>query len=707
MANETDFNNLDTDIANIGKFANDPAGNVVPRFGAPYPNLRQIILDLAGQDIGESAAALINQKLNEIGSRGVVGAGDIAARNSWSYGPAGLIRAQAGDIWLRTETDEAGVPTGEIRMGVWRLAGQKHLGAVVTATGWYEFFNQSEMKNLAIGFTNFLPQEKVANLLNDFARYDEKTLNARISGFRARALTTGSDVVALLEWQGYADFYKLFWDGYEIKLSSDTTSFNTANSKWADQTALIVTADSMLDGKWAESAASELGLTLTNVSKYSSGSKQVYRLGVRELYFTVSGNVVPASGNGVNVTVINGVAPSANEVGGNPSSYDAFAAHGFLNTSAGDNISTHCSESGWLGGRHGVVSVPNAGTPVYTFTPDDGLPASAIEPQSLFVPDNLAKLKTNEVLIRLTQNTFFAGPNNPVFPNDINPRVLEDIGLIVDATSGQRVSILSLTPASDFLPGTATYNALRYFNNQLRSLWPQQTAYIPGIGTNFDYIRAHGSDGSLNDTNDISNGLLPRSCTADGLHLNAKGQNLEKQFWLLWRNYQQLPPEITEETIFILSAEAFNARTETTTKENKVAAIDFAVARNLYNDIENLQDDVEDLKAASAIGGAPFYGTRAAGAAAVATGGFFTSNETGSLRRYERTSTAPNYVDRGLAVGKNDVGLNNVDNTSDANKPISAAALAAFQEIEDTISDSISSLSAGFANINAALGRIA
>lgn len=67
MADETDFNNLDIDIANIGKFANDPAGNVNPREGAPYKNIRKVIADaeanLAGVDIGASAAALINQKM--------------------------------------------------------------------------------------------------------------------------------------------------------------------------------------------------------------------------------------------------------------------------------------------------------------------------------------------------------------------------------------------------------------------------------------------------------------------------------------------------------------------------------------------------------------------------------------------------------------------------------------------------------------------
>jgi hypothetical protein len=464
----------------------------------------------------------------------------------------------------------------------WIEVGSKDLyGNVATAAGYVGLYTLAEIKNLAIGFTNFLPQARVDGLATDFARYDGQTLNARISGFRARALSSASTVTALVEWEGHADKFTLTWAGYSLPLGGQVRGLNTKAMNWGSQTAMLGTSDSMLDGKWLEAAAATLGYTLVNVAKYSSGSKQVYRLGVRPLRFTTAGNTIPAGGTGVQITAINGVAP------GPAVSFDAFAAEGFLNTSAGDTIATHCSEAGWLGGRHGIVSVPNAGTPAYTFTPDDGGAATALDPQSLFVPDNLALLQTSEVVIRSTQNTFFAGPGNPVFPNDINPRVLEDIGLIVDATAGQRVTILSLTPGRDFAPGSAIRNALTYFNAQLRALWPQQAAFINGVGTNYDYIRAHGSDGSAEDIADIANGLLPRSCMASSdpteVHLNVKGQGLERDFFLLWRASQKAPPAVRLGTIFQIDATAKNLRTGLDTTATATAtvmgpAIEYAAA---------------------------------------------------------------------------------------------------------------------------------
>jgi hypothetical protein len=66
MADEQ-YNDLETDIDNIGKFANDPAGTVQPRQGVPYKNIRKIVADaeslVANRDIGAGAAALINQRI--------------------------------------------------------------------------------------------------------------------------------------------------------------------------------------------------------------------------------------------------------------------------------------------------------------------------------------------------------------------------------------------------------------------------------------------------------------------------------------------------------------------------------------------------------------------------------------------------------------------------------------------------------------------
>lgn len=514
-------------------------------------------------EVLHSFVSALDTRVAALEDAGLFRPGTLAEREDYTYRHGGTPDVKRGMHWYATDQG---------RFYVWLLSGDKDPKSDVTLTsdGWVSIYTVREFKNLGIDFFGLLPQANIADLEATFSTYDSSTYAARISDFRARALTSGSTITALLDWSagGALTGFTLSWGGFGMALGADARSFDTTPTNWPAQKRLIATGDSMLDDKWVEAAAATLGYTLANVSKYSSGSKQVYRLGVRQLRFTVTGNSIPASGTGVQVTSINGVTPSTGV------SFDGFAAAGFLNTYSGDTISTHCSEAGTLGGRHGVVSVPNAGTPTYTFTPDDGATtASALDPQSLFIPDNLARLKTDEVLIRSTQNTFFAGPDNPAFPNNINPIVLEDIGLIVNATGGQRVTILSLTPASDFAPGSPQRVALTYFNDQLAVLWPQQRAYIPGVGTNYDYIRANGSDGSANDVADIANGLLPRSCVEDGLHLNAKGQALERAFFLLWRAVQKAPPSVTDSTVFTLEAAASNPRTAAVTSATVATSV--------------------------------------------------------------------------------------------------------------------------------------
>lgn len=76
------------------------------------------------------------------------------------------------------------------------------------------------------------------------------------------------------------------------------------------------------------------------------------------------------------------------------------------------------------------------------------------------------------------------------------------------------------------------------------------------------------------------------------------------------------------------------------------------------------------------------YATRAAAVAALPVDAFFDSDETGSSRRYKRIAAAPGYVDVGATPEptKASLGLSNVDNTSDAEKPVSTAQAAAIAE---------------------------
>lgn len=579
------------------------------------------------------------------------------------------------------------------RVFEWRLAGDPSgplaTGEPRTSAGWEGLYTEWERKNLGIGFFGKLAQENVAgtlfyeSLADDLAKIDKASVGVRVSDFRARALSGSSPLAVALEWDadGAIDGFDLSWGvNYSVHLGPGVRTFRPP--VWQSQTVATLTSDSMGEAKGYEATAAALGLTLNNVSKFSSGALQPYRLGTRPIYLTVTGNTIPASGAGVGVTAINGAAPGFVQGG------DGFEPQRFLNTYPGDTISTNCSVSGTLAGRRGVVSVPNGGTPTYTFTPNDGVSvATTATPQSIFIPDNLAHLSTDELWIRLSQNYFYAD-YTPVFPNNINPRVLDDIQAIVERARGQRIIILALTPGNDMAPATSKKGtALRYFNNQLRTRWPQYAAWLKNVtysgqsftGNNMDFIRQFGRDGSANDQADYDNGLLPRSCMADDPHLNAKGQALEQAFLQLYRAAQQVPPTITADTIFNLTATGTNPRTSAVTTASASASILSGTEATLYA-------DVAALKAAGGVGGSPYYATRAAGAAAVATGGFFTSNESGALRRYERTATAPNYADRGPVVSKADVGLGSADNTPDTDKPISTAQAAALT-LKASVSD--------------------
>jgi len=481
-----------------------------------------------------------------------------------------LDQRERGLRFLVTENDNGTFQ--EWREYEWRLAGdrdgQTRTGALLTAPQWCALWTEREKLHFDIvPFQGTLPAANVEQMPNALANIGE-LYQPRIYGFRATALSTTSPLRAMLEWDGEADGFTLSWGDFTLPVGGGIRAIDTQAFDYDAVRPLLFTGDSMLDGTWAASAAAELSRDAVVVAKYSSGAKQVYRLGVRKLLCTAAGNTIPASGGSVAVTSINGVAPSASAVGGNPSSFDLFAAHGFLNTASGDMISTHCSEAGTWGGRHGVMSVPNGGTPSYTFTPDDGLGASTVPAQSPFVPDNLARLKTHEVTARLSQNYAFAGPGNPVFPNDINPRVLEDLQLIAAETVGQPFTALGLSPQNNFITGTPFYTALRYLNGtqangytdgQFYQLFGSRYAIVTVAGVkynNSDYVRWFGRDGSANDQADYDAGINPRSVmetTNPGeVHYNAKGEGLEKAFWLLWRQQRKRPPAITLATLFTL-----------------------------------------------------------------------------------------------------------------------------------------------------------
>lgn len=633
--------------------------------------------DAQAMDKLNALGASARQELDSVrlDMRGVVGAGTVGEREAYVYRNGGTPSIASGDIWLRIEG-------GQVRMDVWKAVGDTGIdGNPVTVAGWQGYKTQAEMDNMSIGKSGVLPvpnQAGMANALDNIA----DLYKPKIAGFRATALSSTVPIRARLEWIARADSLHLSWGEFAIQLGGSISEIDTQSFDYDAPRPIMFIGDSKLEGTWGADAAAQLGREAVIVAKYSSGAKQPFRLGVRKLYCTASGDTIPASGGSVRVTSINGVAPSASASGDNPSSYDLFAPHGFLNTFAGDTIATHCSEAGTWSGRHGVMSVPNGGTPVYTFVPDDGLGATHVDPQSIFVPDNLARLKTHEVVIRLSQNYAFAGPGNPVFPHDINPRVLEDIQLVIDETVGQPVSVLALNPQKDFGMGPFGV-ATRYLNAQFAALWPNQSAKVVVGGVTYngmEYVRWFGRDGSANDQADYDTGIMPRSVmasdAANEVHYNAKGNGLEKQFWLLWRQQRKRPSPITAATQFKMSA----VRTQpalypdepvTWTSEPVSAAIEFGFEALIAG-------QVEQIKQAQA-SGAPYYAIRSEGAAAVGLGKFFTSNETGETRFYEVTSTSPFYVDRGRVseeVTKATVGLGEYPD-SPGSLPVSLAQQAA------------------------------
>jgi hypothetical protein len=86
----TDFDALEVDIANIGKFANDPAGVVAPRYGTGYSNIRKVIEDTAFQIVGaDTWANLAAMTTKPAGTLAEV-LGDVGTHNDPITGTAGI-----------------------------------------------------------------------------------------------------------------------------------------------------------------------------------------------------------------------------------------------------------------------------------------------------------------------------------------------------------------------------------------------------------------------------------------------------------------------------------------------------------------------------------------------------------------------------------------------------------------------------------------
>lgn len=463
------------------------------------------------------------------------------------------------------------------RLFMWCKAGQRNpSGAVVGSDSWFSYYTPTEIKNLGIDFTGALPSVNVADLPEAFAAIDG-IANIEIADFRAEALSNATNPAVALSWsiKGIQPTsQQIAWGGHRVTVDGKARSFSPPD--YSTVTGIGTVGNSLSDStdvttRYSQLLATEYGVDLVSVARYSSDWRQVYRLGAAPITLTVSGDTLPAGGTSTTITHINGVAPT-NDPSVNPAS--------FLNV--GDpGVVTGLSMGGWIGDRHVTVSIPNGASTTYSIVQDAGAASLALDGPVLFVPDVSLQFSGRTCVVWLGNNYFFSGVPN-VYGDHTNPQMWVDMAAIIQflQARGCRVLLLPVIPSADWTTsglGTAR-DAYQAANARTEALYPDLFARN-GAGLDLiEYLQTQGN-GSTNDNADIAAGFIPRSLrvSGDSLHLNATGDARVATFVQAALAAQAEPPAITQSTIFSLTAEGVNPRTGDAMTDSAVAAVQGAV----------------------------------------------------------------------------------------------------------------------------------
>ncbi|MBW6524412.1 hypothetical protein KZ810_12965 [Sphingomonas sp. RHCKR47] len=502
-----------------------------------------------------------------------------------------------------------------------------------------------------------LGQDKVYGLEGSLDAMRDATAavaRVKVGNLRAELLAGGAATIAWTRDGARPDAQEVAWGDWSVPLSGDVERFDLHD--WSKIDRLFVAGNSLSDttggnGQWSQLFAQQLGIPYVSVARGSSDARQVYKTGARPLLLTLGGQL-PAQGS-VAVTLINGVAPSLD-------SYVSPAS--FLNSYGGD--ATPASMTGYVTdgttSRRVTVSIARSDSTDYRITQAAGGSAVTFAGPVLFTPDTVIEPARSLNALWLGNNYFYSGVPG-AYGDNTNAQLWTDMAAIVRQWNGARGFILPILPSSDWIargPGTP-YDAYIAANARTRALYPRYWLTDAQGRDLVAYILQLGSDGSDSDKADIAKGFTPGSCRYDGLHLNAKGVGLVVAFLLAALPRQAMPPVLIEGMTVRLNASGAGTADSALTqvvRPASAALIDGVVSQSAYR--PTLAAAVTDFE----------------------VGTFFTSRDMdgvsaypGEKRQYEIIAKAPYWADRGPFVGKADVGLDQADNTADADKPVSVA----------------------------------
>jgi hypothetical protein len=638
----------------------DKFTTVLTRLGQQYPTVAKVIADLitsiSEAGIGDSAAALINQRMFRSGT--------IAERGPTPFQnyPNGL-HFYVHDI----------VPP---RMFCYVYAGQRNpINQIVQVAGWYGYYTPTEQKNLGIDFTGQLPAANVAGLPAVLDAVDDLS-EIEIAGFSATALSSDDNAKIVIDASFFGvqpDKIVLSWEGYSVTVGS--LPFSPP-----DQAALknfAVSGNSIDDAtdtpKWHTILADRLGVDSSFTARYSSDGRQTFRAGIDPLIFTFANDSLPAGGAAKAIASINGNSP-----------IDINQGYAFLST--GDaNLTTGVTLLGTLidlqtgSSCHGIASAPNAGSPAYTFKQDAQLPAISFSGPVLFVPDISAEFARSDNFCGIGNNLFYSGVPN-VYGDYTNASLYPVIDKFAAAAQGQRFMTRDVLPAGEWpadgspnvIDGvdykTHMFAAMEAWNVRNEQRHPgsrprsRPTSGFPNGRTLLKYMQDHGN-GSAADNTAIAQGKIPISLWSDGPHPNAAGQIVIADFYEEALQVQAVAPNLSIGTAVTLTASGTNPRTG-----DPVRATAFAIVLpgDLAALIDPLTEAVKGALSAGLIRPTPEAGSD------LANGTFYIAKDATDGRKYiyQRVAASPGYVRGDLAYSAKDFGY---PDTPDQ-LPVSAAA---------------------------------
>ena len=262
------------------------------------------------------------------------------------------------------------------------------------------------------------------------------------------------------------------------------------------------------------------GFVATNYSIGGQKSGQVaMRMGAKPIYLTVNGDLIPASGNSVNITQINGASATAEPA------YPSQDVR-FLSTAS---TTTTYTLDGWISGiKCRVTRTSSGGVEAYSLTALSGTGFRCL-PGSLFVPDYaMQDHSDSEMWICVGINDFRSGATTAADYDADVAAIKTNIDALVNQAekSGRPILVYGINtcnyPPVEFLGGIR-YQRILEVNQYFSQKYPGY--YIRGAnGRDLREELVSRYNASITqDVTDFGNDIVPSSLRSDPRHPNSAG----------------------------------------------------------------------------------------------------------------------------------------------------------------------------------------